>query len=145
MKKIIIHQEVIQTENQKLMFQIKIPPTTKAIKGVLVMANETGQIPQQLREPFEKGQISLRIDNKLDVFFSDRVERSNHLITPFIDIEQQGLAAREQWWFNGRKREFFKIHVPVNNAIIECFYEDHSTNVNSIEYTLKIYLEIEIA
>ena len=145
MKKIIIHQEVIQMENQKQMFQIKLPNDTTAITGVLIVVNETGQIPQQLREPFEKGLINLRISNKRDVFFSERVERSNHLITPFVDRAQQGLLEREQWWFSGTQREFFRITIPVNDAIVEGFYEDKSTNVNSIEYTLKIYLELEIA
>lgn len=145
MKKILIHSENIKKKGAKLQFQIKLPSTAKEVTGLLITATRRTELKREqpnLSKDF-CGWIRLRTPDKRDVFYAELVSYSNHIEQQLGQLPQLGLglADTDGWWFNGTKREFFKIRVPVENTIIEGYYEDHSKQDNEL-YTLKVYLEV---
>lgn len=146
MKKILIHTEDIKKQGAKVQFQIKLPKATKEVTGILITATPTEIRKEDRPSPIHySGWINLRIPDKRDVFYSELVSFSNHIEELKINLPRIGLGIGDQnkWWFNGTKREFFKIRVPIENTLIEGYYEDHSTKEIQT-YTLRVYLSTEI-
>ena len=141
MKKILIHSKKINKQGAKIMFQIKIPTDVKQVKGLLIEATRTGLATgiTSMQSPFHCGWITLSIPDKRDVFYSDLVEFTEvqQLVT-----DQIGIAGENSWWLNGTKRDFFSVSVPIENTIIDGYFEDHTVGIQT-PYTLKIYLETE--
>ena len=152
MKKIIIHIEEIKKQGAKVQFQIKLPSTAKKVYGILITTNpySDNAIPPDGEDnppneggTSEVGWLTLRIPEKRDVFYAEAIRPSSSYENDFHSIKKQGLAQEFEWWFKGTKREFFKVTVPIEDTIIEGFYEDRST-VSTVDYQLKIYLELLI-
>lgn len=147
MKKIIIHIEEIKKLNAKVQFQIKLPSTAFQVIGILVTLHPINQtqveVPRGEPRPENMGALWLRIPEKRDVFFADSVRQSNHLLTEYQAIPQQGLSTQAEWWFIGKKHSFFNVTIPVEDTLIECFYKDESTTPDA-DYQLKIYLELQL-
>lgn len=146
MKKIIIHSEEILSLAEKIQFQIKLPLTANCVTGLLatVSPNVEGIPVEGTRfRPENKGSLWLRIPENRDVFFADDVKEYNHLQKEFHGVILPILTARPEWWLSGWKRDFFSIHVPIQDTIIEGYYVDE-TAPSVISYVLKIYLELDI-
>jgi len=153
MKKIIIHTEEILKQGAKLQFQIKMPTTTNMVKGILITATEldkggksafVGHVPPTIKmfNPVI-GWTWLRIPEKRDVFYAEKVKFSNPLKQDLQGIPEQGFSGKPQWWIGGTKRSFFNVTVPMEDVMIEGFYVDRSAK-NFTDYKIKIYLELEI-
>ncbi len=140
MRRILAHIEKIERVSKKIMFQIKLPTNVTEVKGIMVEANlkvNFGGIPLNKHV----GQLTLRIPEKRDVFYSKEVFLSAINQNRFQNIEVQGLSADKTWMTSGTKREFFKIDVPVSRTIIEGFYEDQRLESKQ-HYQLNIYLQL---
>lgn len=146
MKKILIHKEVIKKKGAKVQFQIKLPITVTDVTGLLITATVNERQKEDLPTAVSYcGWIRLRLPGKRDVFYSELVHFSNHIEELRTKLPEFGLGitAKKEWWFNGTKREFFNINVPIENTLIEGYYEDHSKK--SIKaYTLRVYLEMTV-
>lgn len=154
MKKIIIHIEPIKKVGAKQQFQIRLPWNTKKVVGILTTSDANYQAakgtlinkrpPYGILIPSQKlGDIWLRIPEKRDVFFADTLAFSDHIVNPLIQVESPGIVGDFEWWFEGTKREFFKINIPVESTIIEGFYRDNSL-AGIVDYEVKVYLELDI-
>ncbi len=151
MKRYLIHIENIVKQNQKVVFQIKLPSTITQVVGIMITANpnlvrtipndgEDNPNPGAAIEG-QSGFLQLRIPEKRDAFYAEYVNGSAAEKDLNNNIKKQGLGEQNKWWFDGRKRDFFKIGVPIEDTIIDGFYEDLSSS-NQVDYKLKIYLEI---
>lgn len=153
MKKITIHTEEIKKQGSKLQFQIKLPSTTKVVKGILITAElldnpnrSSSQLGSSSSTNLMKPVIGwtwLRIPEKRDVFYAEKVRFSNHLINDFHGVPQIGFSGKPHWWIGGTKRSFFNVTVPMKDTMIEGFYVDRS-DTDFTEYKVNIYLELEI-
>ncbi len=142
MSQIILHKEVIDKPNKKVVFQIKIPSNVKAVTGVMfgaILKGDTGIMPFKRHS----GELQLNIPEKRGVFYSEslRIQGMNDYI--FEPIGQLGLIVSSQWIHKGTKWEFEDIHIPVEHTIIDGFYEDGNPFLNGAYYELNIYLRLE--
>ena len=143
-QKVLVHLEKIKKKGSKLQFQIKLPRTAKKVIGLLVTANRTGTaIEGEPRDTKYAGWLRLRIPEKRDVFYADLIPFANafeELLSRMSRLSI-GIADQNEWWFGGTKREFFKVDIPIEDTIIEGYFEDHSLN-NGQLYDLKVYVQL---
>lgn len=141
MKKIIIHTEQITKAKEKRQFQIKLPSTICAVRGVLIEARPVHM--GKMITATERGWIWLSVPEKRDVFYGETTAFDDHNKPVIGAINQAGLSGESEVWFNGTRKDFFKIDVPLEATLIEAFYVDFSSG-RSVHYELKIYLELEV-
>lgn len=146
MKGFIIHSEIVRKRNGKIQFQIKLPTTIKKITGVRSVI-DTRNTFRNVRgfvalDQF-KGSVSLWIPQARDVFFAGEVLESNGKVSGIFRKPEFGFVHSDAFWISGRRPELLSVEVPVNNTLIEGYYEDASSDQMQ-GYTLRIYLETEL-
>ena len=141
MRRIVIHRELIDKPQKKVMFQIKIPQNACAITGIMVEAGlkgTTGIVPYLA----QCGVVTLSVPDKTEVFYSKNVKLEYGTLRPYPSIAQQGLEASNSWVHKGTKWDFESIYVPTNRTILEGFYQDEEPFTRGAIYEVKIYLQI---
>ena len=154
MKRHLIHIEEVKKVGAKLQFQVKLPRTIRKIAGIMVTAiprieigipsppNEGEDIPpSSIVGESERGWLRLRIPANRDVFYAESVFYPSHAINGYWDFNEPGITSRTEVWFNGKKQEYFKVDVPLEDTIVEGFYEDRSSDPK-VNYQLKVYLKV---
>ena len=89
------------------------------------------------------GDLWLRVADERDVFYASSIDMNLpiHDTTHLRGMPKPSLG-RGQKWFDGTKDEFFSLDVPIENTIIEGFFEDSESIIG--DYHVTIYLEIEL-
>ena len=143
MDKIFHHSENIQRMGVKRQFQIKLPRTATSVSGILLTA-QFENMEKSLSTPYPNysGWLQLSIPEKRDTFYSELIAFENHQQEQLSAIHQFGLGIveKDERWFNDLPTDFYSIHVPIENTIIDGYYED-LTPVD-VPYKLNIYLKI---
>lgn len=143
MNKVIQHSESIQKMGAKRQFQIKLPRTAMTVKGILITAQFENTTTVLLSPyPSYSGWLQLSIPEKRDTFYSELIAFENHKQSQLSSIQKFGLGITEQdeRWFNDMPTGFYSIDVPIENTIIDGYYED-LTDVE-VPYTLNVYFKI---
>ncbi|MBI3136049.1 MAG: hypothetical protein HYZ14_15335 [Bacteroidetes bacterium] len=142
MHKILIHTEEITANGSKLQLQIKLPETIEKVTGVFAgITRLPGVAGPADPADINAGSLWLRIPELRDVFYADRVQELNHLLPEEAIQELMGQAMQPEWWFSGTRYTFFDVTVPVEDTLIEGFYEDESSFA-TVHYRLNIYLNL---
>lgn len=140
--RIIVHKETIDKPGKKVVFQIKIPPDVKAITGVMFgvpLRGETGGLPFNRHS----GELRLSIPDKRGVFFSESLRVAGITHWFYSRLGKIGLIESHQWIHMGTKWEFEDMYVPVEQTIIEGYYEDENPIIRGAFYDVNIYLKLE--
>lgn len=145
-QKFLVFKEEIRKKGAKKQFQIKLPRTARKVIGLLITANRVGgSIEGEPRDSKYAGWLRLRLPEKRDVFFADLVPFNNAIEELLSRMSRLGIGIADQneWWFGGTKREFLKVDIPIEDSIIEGYFEDHSLN-NGQFYDVKVYLQLSM-
>ncbi len=147
MLKILLHKEPITKQGAKHQFQVKLPETAIEVCGVLVTLNPRQETVLPMGQEGiaipERGSLWLRIPESRDVFYATIEGFPRHYHPDFYQIPEPGITGLTDWWFRGRRREFFAVSVPVEDTLIEGYYIDHATEAQT-DYDLRVYLKLEI-
>lgn len=142
MKKTLIHTVTISRPGEKKQLQIKLPRNTKSVQEIAVSASG---IPRRFIGRRDLGWLWLRIPEQRDVFFAEVVK------VPLEDFDRASFAAIEtitfgygKAWIDGGKETSFSIRVDKCSTLIEGYYTDQLKTDGSLDYTVKIYLTLEV-
>lgn len=148
-----IHTLKVSTMGEKKLFQIKQPRNAKKITGILVTALPLSLllIPASAfikdgKKYFslKAGNISLKLHNPRDIFFSDDVL--------FFEImpDYETLTGIQKFGFDdggfstqGNTINYRNINIESKETIIEGYYADTTLVNDLIPYQLKIYIRYE--
>ncbi|GAB5419164.1 MAG: hypothetical protein Crog4KO_06720 [Crocinitomicaceae bacterium] len=146
MIKRLVHSVTVLKPGAKLQLRIELPSDIKRITGVLPLINSrlyTGHTNQpEPRQPFE-GSLWLRVTDKRDVFYAENVTESFKDIGTIARFPKNGFLNNDLTWTLGQRPTPLSIEVPINQTIIEGYFEDTSNNYMK-GYTLEIYLNAEL-
>lgn len=155
MRKVIIHTVDVTKQGAKIQTQIKLPKTVKRVKRIKATSLGVNSLtitpypsdpgisaPLYVPTIGQAGWLWLRIPEKRDVFYADTIHHAP-LTNPTYEISDAGIDANPTWWFSGTEKAFFRVDVPIEDTLIECYYEDRST-FGPVNYKVNIYLELEL-
>jgi len=139
MERFIIHRIQIGTRDQRVLFQIRIPRTTKRVIGIKV----TTDLEVDDYELQHAGSLRLSLPVVREAFYAE-VLKAN---TPMHDWSgYAGLMPPNftdgQYWTGGAKESYLSINVPPYQTIIEGYYTNEFRL--TIGYTVSIYLRLEV-
>lgn len=142
MKKTLIHTVNITRQGEKVQLQIRLPRNTKSVQEIRVTSSGIPRKPSPKREV---GWLWLRIPEHRDVFFVQiiNVQFQDYGKSSFDPIENLSFAAGTAW-VDGSKESPFSIAIPGQVTLIEGYYTDELKTDLLGQYTLKIYLTLEV-
>jgi hypothetical protein len=135
-----IHTLVVDGRGAKLQFQIRLPFQGCAVRSILVAA-QANQLDLTAPERRQLGSIWLRLPNSCDVFYANRVDYPNHLAASPLELPCPGIGAGSEFWIKGSKQTAATVQVPIQNTVLEGYYEDQSSEI-APKYVVRIYLEL---
>jgi hypothetical protein len=142
MKKTIIHRISITEPSEKVRFQIRLPRNTKSIENIRIHCPEMpgNTITHEL------GSIWLTIPERRDTFYCDivRLHFNEANIDTYSPIRHISQVTAFTHWTEGTMYKPFTVFVCGAVTLIEGFYSDLLGANMDENYTVQIYLTLEI-
>lgn len=141
MKK-IVHILEITPMQHNLIFQIKLPLQTKFIESILVYSN----VPKNLANGMKNcGLLNLSVSGIPNLFFSESIA------APTLDYKkdiqnkviQKFTFGKGEQWIDGTLPQVQNLSIPLENNLIEGFYQNLIEFVEQTPYRIFILLDIQ--